>query len=139
MKQEEDVPLDASEIVYRLASNKSWLNAEGNFLPRAFLQRSPTKTKSREDGLSVFIKSRCNFILKEKYPSYYGVASLYVGSIRDIQEPEKGQNANLNVVPDDQIDPHALITGLCDPQIEPIRAAYLSDKLAEISRRTPWQ
>ena len=137
--EQAELQLPCRTIVYRLATNNNWITEEGKLIPRAFLLRGliTEQRPELERELSVFIAERCNYSLKEKYPTYYGVVSLHVGHIRNIQEEQKC--ANLDVLPDNELVAHASLIGLPNPTEDYPRAIYLAEELAKLSRKQEWK
>jgi hypothetical protein len=106
----EFAPLPCNEIVYRALMNKKWLNEDtGKIRPGAFFLRK----HRAETGLSVNISAVCSPEDCAKRFRCKAIASLHVGSVRDL---------GLDVVQDGFN--HANITGL----------PYQEDNLAEAER-----
>ena len=102
--------LPCNEIVYRALMNKKWLNEDtGKIRPGAFFLRK----HRAETGLSVNISAVCSPEDCAKRFRCKAIASLHVGSVRDL---------GLDVVQDGFN--HANITGL----------PYHEDNLAEAER-----
>lgn len=114
-------PLNYTSIVYRLARSRSWVDEDNKaFVPRAFYRRE------NEPGISVSIADAVTLEFAISGAGVlnkcYGVASLQVGPIRDI---------NLDVIPD-TVD-HANIIGMPLVSEDKARADYYADLLAEQS------
>lgn len=106
-------PLPCSTIVYRVLLKKRWINQDtGTVEAGAYFLRE----KEKERGLSVNIEGRCSpQQCADKFDKCFGVASLHVGRIRDL-------DLGLDVIAGET--DHALITGL----------PYQNDNLAEAER-----
>ncbi len=114
-------PLLDSAVVYRALLRKQWIDEDtGRVKPQAFFLRK----NRNEQGLSVNIASVCSpEQCATKFTNCYGVASLYVGRVRDL---------GLDVVPDSPS--HANIIGLPYREDEPDTAVRLALLLAKQSR-----
>ncbi len=118
-------PLPDSAIVYRALLRRKWIDRETGMVQfSAYLLRQDRN----EAGLSVRIASACSpEEFAARFRNCYGVASLEVGSIREL---------GLDVVPDSPS--HAQIVGLPYPEDDPDRAERFADLLANLSRIV-WQ
>jgi hypothetical protein len=108
------------EIVYRVLLRKQWLDRDSlEVYADAFYLRK----QKNESGLSVNIASVCTpEQCAARFQNCYGVASLQVGSIRQL---------GLDVIPDSPS--HANIIGLPYREDDSAKAERLADLLAQIS------
>src|SRR5438445_149374 len=96
-------PLPCSTIVYRAMLRRQWIEKRTNRITSAAFIKRPRERGGDDAGLSVGIANRCTLeAFRCGFTACYGVTTLHVGRIRDIDE--------LDVEQDEPA--HANITGL---------------------------
>ena len=114
--------LPCSAIVYRAVARKDYIDPiTGEVNPGAFLLRASPKD---DDGLSVDVETARSCY--ESLKKCYGVVSLHVGRVRNLQ---------LDVIPDKLT--HANVTGLPRKEEDPTEANHLASQLAKLARMVP--